>query len=83
MKPIFYKKKTIDTTFWIKWLSTVGACGCALASSMDMYPLNVWLGCLAGIGWVYIGLLWKESSIIIINVMMAIIYGGGILRSFV
>jgi len=83
MNPIFYKKKRINITFWIKWISTIGACGCALASSLDMYPLNVWLGCLAGIGWVYIGSLWKEPSIILINVMMTIIYSGGIIKSMV
>jgi len=69
--------------FWTKWISTISACACAAASAMDWYPLNVWLGCLAGIGWVYIGYLWKESSIIIINVMMTIIYGIGIIRSLI
>jgi len=68
--------------FWVKWLSTIGACGCAFASSMDWYPINVWLGCLAGIGWVYIGWLWRESSIILINVMMTVIYGVGIIKSY-
>jgi hypothetical protein len=69
--------------FWIKWLSTIGACGCAFASAMDLYPLNVWLGWAAGVGWAYIGWLWREPSIIIINIMMTVIYGGGILRSII
>ena len=70
-------------TWWIKWISTIGACACAFASSMDWYPWNVWLGCLAGVGWVYIGMLWREPAVILINVMMAIIYGGGIIKSLI
>lgn len=69
--------------FWVKWISTIGACMCAVASSLDWYPLNVWVGALAGIGWIYIGYLWKEPTIIIINTMMSLIYGFGIIRSFI
>ena len=48
-----------------------------------MFPLNVWLGTIAGIGWVYIGSLWREPSVIIINVMMAVLYGYGVVRTFI
>ena len=54
--------------FWVKWLSTIAACGCALASALEMFPLNVWLGTIAGI---------------IINVMMAVLYGYGVVRTFI
>ena len=69
--------------FWVKWLSTIAACGCALASALEMFPLNVWLGAVAGIGWIYIGSLWREPSVIIINVMMAVLYGYGVVRTFI
>jgi len=67
--------------WWTKWLSTVGACACAIFSSMDIYPYNVHLGTYAGIGWVAVGWYWREPSIIAINLLLTVIYGGGIIRS--
>jgi len=39
MKPyIDYEEQLI---WWVKWISTTMAIGCAVMSSMDIYPINV------------------------------------------
>ena len=67
---------------WTKWLSTVGALGCASFSAFDIYPINVWLGFLAGIGWCWVGWRWREWSLIAINSGLTAIYLLGVVRSF-
>jgi len=67
--------------WWTKWLSTFGAVGCSLASSLDWYPLNVWLGWAAGVGWTYVAWRWREWSLITINLLLTLVYGFGVIRS--
>lgn len=69
--------------WWVKWTSTVLAVGCAAMSSVDIYPLNVWFGCLAGFGWTWVAWKWKEWSLITINLLMTVIYGFGVARSLI
>ena len=67
--------------FVSKWIATVGACTCAIFSSLDIYPWNVHLGAYAGILWCVVGVYWREPSIIAINLLLTIIYGAGVIRS--
>lgn len=53
--------------WWCKWLSTFGAVGCSIASSLDWYPINVWLGWAAGVGWTWVAWRWKEWKQLVIN----------------
>ena len=68
---------------WTKWLSTAGALGCASMSSLDIYPINVWLGFLSGVGWCWVGWRWREWSLITINAGLTAIYFGGVIRSMI
>lgn len=69
--------------FWVKWLSTFMALGCATTSSFDLYPYNVWLGFLAGVGWTWVGWAWKEWALITINAGLTVIYGFGVIGAYV
>ena len=78
MKPyIDYEEQLI---WWVKWISTAMAVGCAVMSSMDIYPVNVWLGFLAGVGWSWVGFKWGEWSLITINCLLTVVYGLGVVR---
>lgn len=74
-------KENTKTIWWTKWISTWMAIGCAICSSMDWYPINVWLGFLAGVGWTWVGWKWGESALVVINVAMTLVYGFGVIRS--
>ena len=69
--------------WWAKWTSTWLAIACAFCTAMDWYPINVWLGWLAGIGWTWVAWKWKEWSLITINLLMTVIYGFGVARSLI
>jgi hypothetical protein len=74
---IDYEERLI---WWTKWISTALAVGCAAMSAMDIYPLNVWFGWLAGFGWTWVAWKWNEWSLITINILMTVIYGFGVAR---
>jgi hypothetical protein len=79
MQPyIDYEERLI---WWTKWTSTFTAVGCAVCSSLDWYPINVWLGFLAGVGWSWVGWKWNEWSLITINALLTVVYGVGVIRS--
>ena len=71
-----------NTISLVKWSSTIMALGCATMSSFDIYPINVWLGFLAGVGWSWVGWIWREWSLVAINFGLTLIYGMGVLGSF-
>ena len=72
---------TRDSVWWVKWISTVGAIGCAASVSLEIYPLNVWLGFLAGLGWTWVGYVWREWAIVNLNGFLSLLYGAGAVRS--
>jgi len=47
---------------------------------MDWYPINIWLGFLAGVGWSWVGWKWGENALVVINVAMMLVYGLGVTR---
>jgi len=68
-------------TFIYKWLGTLLALICVFLTSFHIgYPLNIWCGFLAAVLWSIVGIHWKESSIVVINVVMSFIYGLGIIK---
>ena len=69
--------------WWAKWTSTWLAIACAFCTAMDWYPLNVWLGWLAGIGWTWVAWMCKENSLLIINLAMFMVYGFGVVKHLI
>jgi len=68
-------------TFIYKWLGTLLALICVMLTSFNIgYPVNIFCGFAAAILWAVVGIHWKETSIVIINVVMSIIYGLGIIK---
>jgi hypothetical protein len=68
-------------TFIYKWLGTLLALICVFLTAFHIgYPVNIFCGFAAAILWAVVGIHWKEHSIIVINVVMSIIYGMGIIK---
>ena len=70
----------IDTWFY-KWTGTLLALICVLLTSFNIgFPINVFCGFIAAVLWSVVGIHWRETSIVVINVVMSIIYGLGIIK---
>jgi hypothetical protein len=49
-------------------------------TSANIYPLNLYIAVLPTIGWIYISCVWKDKSLIAMNVTALVIYIIGILN---
>ena len=68
-------------TYCYKWIGTLLALICVLLTSFHIgYPINVFCGFLAAVLWAIVGIHWNETSIVVINVVMAIMYGAGCIK---
>ena len=68
--------------WWIEWISTVVLIVGVALTAYNVYPLNVYVSFLGNFGWVIVGLLWKKWSLIIIQIIISIIYIGGLLQHY-
>ena len=64
----------------IKWLSTLGVISSMLLTAYNVYPLNLYVAIPATIGWVYVSIIWEETSLIALNLIALAIYSLGIIN---
>ena len=62
----------------VKWLSTIGIICSMLLTSFNIYPLNLYIAIPATLGWMVVSFVWKETSLIAMNVVALGIYLLGI-----
>jgi hypothetical protein len=63
----------------LAWTGTVVLIVAATLAAFNIYPLYVYLFCLANGIWVLIGVLWRENSLIVLNAGLTIIYVAGLI----
>jgi len=65
--------------FYLKWVATAIIVVATLANAFDVTPLNKILF-LVGCGlWTWVGILWKQPSLWLLNVFCALVYIAGFL----
>jgi hypothetical protein len=62
----------------VKWLSTIGIICSMLLTAYNVYPLNLYIAIPATLGWMVVSFVWKETSLIAMNVVALGIYLLGI-----
>ena len=70
------KSKPLD--FWVKWGATVMALIHVWLISHDVEPWYKYTGVTQAALWLWLGVLWRQPSIILLNVIMILIYIKGI-----
>ena len=73
--------KTKD--WYLKWASSVILIVGMLLTANNIYPLNLFISIVGLLGWIFIGLIWNDRAIIIINAIGLSIYANGILNYYV
>ena len=79
-----YKKVTPkgDLSWYIKWASSIILIIAMLFTSSSMFPINLWIANLGFIGWLLVGMLWHDRSLIVLNSVSLAIYSLGILNYY-
>ncbi len=70
--------RTLD--WWVKWIATAVGLIHVIAVANDVYPYYKFTGLLTAILWTWLGQLWREPSMIILNVVIMAIYLQGIIK---
>jgi hypothetical protein len=64
---------------WLAWLGTALLLLSAGIAAINLYPWYVFAFIFSNVVWILIGVLWKEKSIVVMNVGLIIIYLAGFL----
>jgi hypothetical protein len=64
--------KTLD--FYVKWVATAVIVLATLANAFDIVPLNKILFLLGSVLWAWVGVLWRQPSLWILNVFCGLFY---------
>ena len=77
-----YKKVTPrgDLSWYIKWTSIITLIFAMLFTSANMFPINLYIANIGFIGWLIVGMLWHDRSLIVLNAVSLAIYTLGILN---
>ena len=77
-----YKKVTPrgDLSWYIKWASSITLIFAMLFTSANMFPINLYIANIGFIGWLLVGMLWHDRSLIVLNAVSLAIYTLGILN---
>jgi len=77
-----YKKVTPrgDLSWYIKWASSITLIFAMLFTSANMFPVNLYIANIGFIGWLIVGMLWHDRSLIVLNAVSLAIYSLGILN---
>jgi hypothetical protein len=71
------KNKPVD--FWVKWSATIMALIHVWFISHDVEPWYKYTGVTQAALWLWLGVLWRQPSIIMLNIIMIAIYLKGII----
>lgn len=76
-KPDFITERGLD--FYVKWGATIMALIHVWLISHDIQPWYKCTGVTQAALWLWLGLLWRQPSVIMLNVVMIAMYLKGIL----
>ena len=65
--------------WWVKWIATGVGLIHVVAVAQDVYPYYKYTGLLTAVLWMWLGRLWREPSMIILNAIIMAIYLHGIM----
>lgn len=79
-----YKKVTPrgDLSWYIKWASSITLIIAMMFTAVDMFPINMFIANVGFIGWLVVGMLWHDRSLIVLNAVSLAIYSLGILNHY-
>ena len=79
-----YKKVTPrgDLSWYIKWASSITLIFAMMFTAVELFPMNMFVANIGFIGWLIVGMLWHEISLILLNSISLAIYSMGILNYY-
>ena len=77
-------KLNFDLSWWVKWTSSTVLLAAMMLRGAQVLPfVDLCLSATGCVGWLWVGIMWKDRALIILNAAAATILGIGILRAIV
>ena len=84
MTEVEVKHNLYTLTWWIKWTSSIIILAAMIIRASQMDPfLDTVLSLVGCLGWLVVGMRWRDRAIIILNTAAVIILSLGIINKFV
>lgn len=64
---------------WLAWIATAMLVGSAMLAAWNVYPLYVYAFIVSNSTWILVGYLWREWSLVVMNLILTGIYVVGII----
>ena len=73
---------THDLSWYVKWISVVFVIAGWSLNSINLYPYSVMIQVIGVAGWLWVGYLWHDRALIVLNSIGVTILGLGLLKHF-
>ena len=68
--------------WYVKWVSSVILVFAMIATTNDLYPLNMVLQFLGVAGWLWVSIVWNDRALIVVNAVACAIFINGFVMYF-
>ena len=74
---------TYDLSWYVKWASSIVIIVGMILSSLNVYPINLYVHTVGVAGWLWVGFLWNDRALILLNGIAIAIFILGIGNHYV
>ena len=69
-----------DLSWYVKWISSLFVMIAWMLSSANLYPYNIMIQIIGVAGWLWVGYLWHDRAIMVLNAMGVMFLGIGLIK---
>ena len=81
-KTLTPKKEHHPFSWWLKWASSIVLIFAMIATTNNLYPMNMYLQFLGVGGWLWVSIIWNDRALIVVNAIAVAIFLDGIVSYF-
>ena len=79
-QPIKKVTPTHDLSWYVKWISSLFVMTAWMLTSANLYPYNIMIQIIGVAGWLWVGYLWHDRAIMVLNAMGVMFLGIGLIK---
>ena len=69
-----------DLSWYVKWISSLFVMIAWMLTSANLYPYNIMVQIIGVAGWLWVGYLWHDRAIMVLNAMGVMFLGIGLIK---
>ena len=69
-----------DLSWYVKWIASLFVVISWMLASANLYPYNIMVQIVGVAGWLWVGYLWHDRAIMVLNAMGVMFLGIGLIK---